>query len=388
MFARFRLCSSLVLILACACAIRPAPPPEGDFLLSASLVEDLRIGGPDAPKEEVFGFIGHIAEHPDGTVFVADTQVPVVRRYDSGGVYMHNIGARGQGPGEYESLYGMKLTPAGNVAVWDPAQRRVIAFSPDGELRLQFSVESGARSRWGHPFQVDDHGNFYVQKVVRDGELRYAYLKHDPSGRLVETLVGPRIEADSRGMVLPSPQGFMPSFGGEHIVAIDAAGWLVTGHTNDYELVFRRGGLTRRLTREWMPVEINVDERAQWNAILERGSRQINTEFPPVGESKPAFMDFVPGDDGTIWVRRYVEAQERPELRLVAESAERPILTWWEYPTFEVFDPELQPIGRVVLPYEVRVSWIRTDYIWTVQTDEEGNDLAVRYRLTFRSGDL
>jgi hypothetical protein len=91
-------------------------------------------------------------------------------------------------------------------------------------------------------------------------------------------------------------------------------------------------------------------------------------------------MEIWPGESGTIWVRRYAEAQERDRPPRPAGD-ERPQLTWHQYPTWDVFAGEGGFLGAVELPYDTRPVFMTNEYVWTIQPNEDGEDVAVRYRI-------
>ena len=67
------------------------------------------------PEEYTFGEVLGVALGPEGTVFVADNQVPVIRQYGPEGTWLGDIGRQGEGPGEYKAIGGLR-TPGGSTA--------------------------------------------------------------------------------------------------------------------------------------------------------------------------------------------------------------------------------------------------------------------------------
>ena len=112
-----------------------------------------------------------------------------------------------------------------------------------------------------------------------------------------------------------------------------------------------------------------------------------NPKYPPIPVTKPAMEALWPGEDGTVWVRRYAVAHERTDLPPRDPDDLRPRLTWWQYPTFDVFGAEGQFLGTVVLPHNTEIRWFHSNYIWTVQPDEHDEDTAVRFRIVKGGGD-
>ena len=61
------------------------------------------------PKEYLFGQIGAIATDSDQNIYVADRQAWGIKVYDSSGRYLHTIGHRGQGPGEFQRITSLYI---------------------------------------------------------------------------------------------------------------------------------------------------------------------------------------------------------------------------------------------------------------------------------------
>jgi len=99
---------------------------------TALLVEELSIGVASGADEYMFGSIDAIYAD-DERIYVADSQVPMVRVYDHDGAFITNIGRRGEGPGEYSYPGPITAAADGRVFVLDARHARVNVYAPDGE---------------------------------------------------------------------------------------------------------------------------------------------------------------------------------------------------------------------------------------------------------------
>ncbi|MGD8816494.1 MAG: 6-bladed beta-propeller [Acidobacteriota bacterium] len=179
-------------LVACVAA-EQTPEPAGDL----TVVEDLRIGLSQGPEEYLFGDIGGIVQHGDGTVSILDSQVPVIRHYDAEGTFLYDIGREGQGPGEYsEQIQGMQRLPDDSFAIWDTGNTRISIFSPAGELVESIhSPTSGYYT--GSTMWVDEQGNYYLYTVDRSAPLREGefpprvYIEVSPSGEQIGKIAVP-----------------------------------------------------------------------------------------------------------------------------------------------------------------------------------------------------
>lgn len=97
------------LISACGGEAPPAAGPGPAWGDSIVLREELRIGGLDGAEEYTFGYVGTVAPSPDGSLYVTDTRISLIRTYDQEGTHVGDVGRPGQGPGEYRSVGPMAV---------------------------------------------------------------------------------------------------------------------------------------------------------------------------------------------------------------------------------------------------------------------------------------
>ena len=107
--------------------------------------------------------------------------------------------------------------------------------------------------------------------------------------------------------------------------------------------------------------------------------QQGNESPVPIPSVKPAYRDFYVGDHGRVWVHRYVEATKR-EVPPRSLGDKRPLLTWREPTTFDVFEPDGTFLGTVVVPVATSIRVWSGKRMWGVQTGDEGEQL-VRWRI-------
>ena len=96
--------------------VADGPPVWGP---SPTLVEEARIGPLMGQAEYAFGRVGGLAVTGDGTIWVSDVQRGAVRRYTADGVYIDQIGRKGEGPGEFVAPANLRVLPDASVIVWD-----------------------------------------------------------------------------------------------------------------------------------------------------------------------------------------------------------------------------------------------------------------------------
>ena len=151
---RFAVVASIVVVSISGCARQEGAPEsddawvgsitsEGDVTTvvnesgsvwggAATLVEEASIGAAAGAEEYMFGAI-HTIHATDDHLYVVDPQGPAVRVYDHDGTFVRNLGAEGQGPGEYVSRELLAADQEGRVFVLDYRLGRINVSSATGE---------------------------------------------------------------------------------------------------------------------------------------------------------------------------------------------------------------------------------------------------------------
>lgn len=403
--------SAIASFLVAACA---APVVAQDTLVvradgpafwgeNLRLVEEVRIGALEGDPRYTFGRVSGVAPLSDGSVWVADGQAQVVRRYDTGGRHLLEVGGPGEGPGEFKGIMEAAPYRGDSVAVWDAHAWRISIV--DAEGRLGRTLTAGFQgSILGGPlrqFVVDREGGFWIVGIDRPDQNRgeetpWIWKRADAEGRVLDTLPQPRRDIDGPYVGGQSyGLGAMAAFGTHTMTAVSPAGYLVTARNDEYA-VHRplRDGRVVRIERSWDPVPVDADERRQFQANVEHmvpiweGRYDFSTE---VADTKPPFWALWVDDDARIWVARHVEARHRPETDAERSERERlaeirgsmpPPMEWWEPVTLDVFEPNGRFLGTVELASPdsrpVRASG-RT--LWTVERGEFDEEYVVRWRI-------
>jgi hypothetical protein len=250
-------------------------------------------------------------------------------------------------------------------------------------------------------FTVDPAGNFYVKAPAQrsapgeftlDAEL--TWIKINPSGQVVDSVAIPR-----------GPLPEVQSYGGPNsmrtpslIAALSPLGYFVTGSPGRYSFdIHRPGSPVLRVEREHTPVQLSRAERSEWEAMADYLSKQpigmimrtVNgrpdtlkgpTMRYTVPSLKPAYRTISFDTEGTIWIERYVPAQQRPEPTRPPNS-ERPPLRWYEPRTFDLFEPSGRFLGTVTAPQNVTLRTRRGMLLYGTLVGEFDEQYIVRFRI-------
>lgn len=149
-------CLALVLVLLAAPAPLggQSPPPH---LLGPPVLE--------VPHE--FSRVGGVAELAGGRLLVADSRDHLLHIVDLATGRTEQLGRQGQGPGEYQSAFGVVRVRGDTVLVYDPRNSRFLQVTPGGAIAGSLPISSSAR-RGGLalPRGADAAGRLYWDRVV------------------------------------------------------------------------------------------------------------------------------------------------------------------------------------------------------------------------------
>lgn len=99
------------------------------------------VGAEQGEQNVVFGSIGELAYHPGHGLYVLDTGLQAVYRYNTRGRRIGEFKYRqGEGPGELRQPMDLGVNGNGEIFVVDRGLRRVVQFSSEGEFVQQHSV--------------------------------------------------------------------------------------------------------------------------------------------------------------------------------------------------------------------------------------------------------
>jgi hypothetical protein len=395
---RIRVAQALMGLLAvCGCADRasdatpnasvgvgaPGPRDSGLTVGTDSITAELafRIGELDGAPERAFGEIVAIAARRDSAFYVCDRNDTSIRLYDARGGFVRAIGRQGAGPAEYSSCHFLSIVGDSLLWVGDSHTGRFVGFGPDGTAA---GVVRGGD--YSNPQRVDPRGRFWWMRVRIDhaqGADHQVYTITDRSLTPLNSLqLPPRSfgESQPRPFALSTSEGSYLSVSRDTLWSISPDGALLRAFPTAYR-VTRTGGSRPPLeiARDVAPVRVERAEHAeweQWRAYMDEAARAGNAGRPvvhdPIPDTKPLLRAVLADDLGRIWAQVHVRAEKR-DFPPRPPGNRRPLLTWRERNTFDLFDGESGGyIGRVAFPYGTELMTVRGDRVWLREEGESG----------------
>lgn len=345
-----------------------------------TLEDVMTIGEAAGDPDYQFGQIAGIGVTSDGRIVLVDQQAQHLKVFSPEGVYEQTIGQPGSGPGEFGGGVGPVLVGrADTLIVPDLGNQRVNVMKADGSEPTSFrmSFERGIPARWD---MMGDRDLVYQLRSLNlpNTEQRDTLdliVRADYTGAIRDTIMTPR-----RGESFTFTEDGQP----KRLIFAPEPVWSVVGDDalafaiND---MFRisvfddTGALTRVIS---LPVARQAVTQGDIDFFIETVER-IATEqgAPPqqieillstfnFAENFPAFLQMMPGPDGSLWVQRV----QQPTL-LTAEEQE----TWNPQldlgaTEWDIFDAEGRYLGVVEMPHRFQPVTFQDDLVYGIWRDE------------------
>ena len=308
-----------------------------------SLEEELSIGEAERKEEYMFSSIRAVAVNDKEDVYIVDAKENHIKMFDKNGDYLKTIGRTGQGPGEFNQITNIQITPENELMVHDRYTRRLIFFSLEGDyLRTVLLKEIQASI-----INVNPKGNYLVKTYVFDSPpLRFATeLKvYSPDLAFIRTIAKDKFWNANVPLQPHMALVFLPS------------DLIICGSRESYEfkILDSEGKTVRKVSKDYVPIEINEEEKKK------RRLAQIS-ELP---RFFPAFQDFSVDEEGRIFVQTFERYEDEEKFY------------------FDVFNTEGKYIAKVALN-ALPQCW-KNRKMYTIEEDEDGYQYIKRYKLIWK----
>jgi hypothetical protein len=328
-----------------------------------TLVVTLRLGSPGEESPDAFGRVAALEVDSAGSLYVFDAVDRGVRVFDSAGRFVRRLGRRGSGPGEFQEVIGIAVSPHGAIWLVDAVNARYTVITHDRVQTIRRAITL-YRLPWLGGFAAD--GAFYDSAVL-PGRGDEAIIKVEPTGALADTLVViPELGNIPRRGSLSFPLPFAPAV----VRALDARGFVWTAVADRYRIakLSLAGDTVTVAARDVPPRRLTRLERDSLSRYVRQLQSQlgitVHDEMLPT--TAPVLQWFTVADDGSLWVSR-TRAHEASVL--------------------DVFDSRGRLTANVEVPFRATgvVPIVRRGSFYAVVEDPLGQPVVVR--ATVRKGD-
>jgi hypothetical protein len=350
---------------------------EGD----AWILEDvMTIGEAAGDPDYQFGQISGIAITADGQIVLVDQQAQHLKVFDQAGAYVRTIGQAGSGPGEFGPGVGPVLIGRGDtLIVPDLGNQRVNILKSDGSEPADFrmSFEQGIPARW----DITQTGDLVYQlralnlPNTEQRETVDLIATVSYSGEIMDTLLTPaRGESFTFG---DDGQPIRMIFSPEPVWSMVGDDGLCFGVNDVFRLsMFDALGTLSRIVS--VPVERKPVTDADIEFFMETVDRLLDEQGVPPEQAEivkstfnfaeffPAFLQMMPGPNGSLWVQR---VQEPTGMTAEEREVWNPLLdlgaTEWD-----ILDAEGRYLGVLDVPHRFQPVTFEGDLVFGIWRDE------------------
>lgn len=342
----------------------PNSPIFGELVLD--LEQDLSIGN-NEDENFIFYQAGPLVVNDKGEIFLMDGGNNRIQKFAKNGAYLQTIGKKGQGPGEFESMYSICIDQRGSLFVSE--SMRIQKFDSQGNFEKIFTLAARITGFYAAP----DGSIFGNSLKMGDGVRDYALLKIDPEGKeeaSVAEFAGIKTaerEGDGRRM------RFAVNHGYNYNLYLAAAEKLIYAYSADYflyrlgplgtpDLIIKKEAPSIAISRaEKDRVIDNLRERiSQMGQTWPEGVLEEACVFP---EYRPFLSELMQDDLGRIYAYNTRSSLDDSELR-----------------EFDIFSPDGYFLYTTTLNFLPDA--VHNGYLYQIKEDEDSGDIHIlRYRI-------
>lgn len=335
----------------------PEEPAFGQ--LDFTLTLDLNLGS-EEDENYLFYRIEDIGVDNGGNIYVLDAGNHRIQKYASDGSHLQTIGRKGQGPGEFDTPYGMFVDEDGGIYVHDGM--RVKVFDRDGTYLKEIILEI-----FTHDISVDRDGNIWgIGRLPSEKGRTRSIIKLNQAGKLEKIIADfppPEVAIRNEG-----GRGVMFFIDHEYVqglcfVRIDAQSTLYA-HSSEYSLyrLDLRGETELIIEKNESPSAISQKEKdavyEMHSDFEEKWPKDVVRDairFPP---HRPFFSKILTDDQGRIYVQRARSVLDRrPEI------------------DFDIFSKDGYYLYQVSLPFSPDL--IKNGYMYKIRPEEESGVIRI-----------
>lgn len=328
----------------------------------------LQIGAVDGDSSLQFHGVTGATRLSDGRIVVAEASTSRVRYFSPDGRFLHAVGRRGRGPGEFQFLRQLRQVGGDSLLAWDHAQNRVTILDPQGGIAGSVRLEGTGYDPLGLIFRLSDGrliagGSWSTAQLAEDvapGLYRpgTAIFRFAPDGRLQDTVTViagadmASVDVEGRRVV------GLPHFARQPATAVvrDEV-YAATGDSLEIRVHRPSGELLRiirgpQLDLAYSPADLRAQRDAQVAAA--GGDR---TRFDPLFAAmplppqRPAHARMFVDPAGSVWLEPFAGFVD----------VDRP---------WTVFGPDGRLLGAVEMPPSLHVLEIGDDHVLGIWRDE------------------
>ncbi len=355
-------------IVSCG-SLGDAGTGEASTAWSVSPTPVLDVGELDGHPHYIFSRIGAVEILPGGRIAVADADAMTIRVYSADGLLQAEMGAPGEGPGEFQSIVALELLPPDTILAYDSSLLRITKLGMDGSVHatVQIQADGGYPEVYAGRSSSGDHVIAWIRVEAFDDSVLSPDLmevgRFGPDGALLGVMTTMPGMRRFRGPVPFSPH-FAASMIGDRLYMTDG----MSGRIRVVDLAGGPESATRvaleppDLGEAWRRLEATLAEADQ--------SERLDGVRETAPDSIPVFSDMLADDEGHLWLKRYDAATDSHLIGRPRNGG-----------TWVVADPDGSIRAEVAVPPDFRLVTVRDGLLAGIARDSLGVESVRMYRL-------
>jgi 6-bladed beta-propeller len=337
---------------------------------SVDTIPSLVIGKANTDAPYLFSGIVGTIRLSDGTIVVADRQTMELRFFSQDGTFLRAAGRRGEGPGEFARLIGLRRCGVDRIYAEDLARNTHVLdiFTPTGMFVRQMTPSAGPAHSVAHIECAPDGDLVIVDFGFSETPKQSTRYVESDSVWLFDSTATPRQPfgelpyldrvfllgaSGAGGTGTTHPYGRVTSF------AMDSARIYIAGfYGRDVHVLDRDGKLVAIWRGPTEPLAATDRAAADYRAAALHGrDSSLRARFDLAGitmpDTIPVYATLLVDDAGNVWAQRFAPP-------------------WEEKRDWSVFARDGALLGTLQMPAAFRVAEIGRDYVLGVLTDDDG----------------
>jgi hypothetical protein len=351
--------------------VRIVHNPEAPFFgeLELELEQDLSIGN-EEDEQYFFYRAFRLGVDSEGNIYVMDAGNSRIQKFDSNGEYVQTIGKKGQGPGEFDSMFGFFIDQEDQIYV--SSGTKIQKFSADGAFEKGIPLGNRIFNFWVSP---EDFIYGIMTTSREDGRIRQI-VKVDMEGNELEEIAHyAEVDAVNRKGEGGERLAFVLMHNYNHHVYISPFKYasLLYGYSADYRI--------SRLNAQGEP-DLIIHKEEPYHSISRREKDEIvkgirnhmaqrNTQWPEdvimeacqFPDHRPFFSGITADDQGRIYVHKGKSVLDEDEIQ-----------------TFDIFSADGVYLYQTQLDFIPEA--VKNGFLYRIESDEDtGMIKVIRYRI-------
>jgi len=303
---------------------------------TVTFIEDLSISGEDTDGNIILFNPRLSLVDENENIYISESKDHVIKVFGPNGKYIKTIGAKGSGPGEFQTMPYLAITKKGELVVNDGTARRTSFFDSSGQFLKSFQW----KTYYDGPIILIKSASYITRETVYSQDRRYSWLyvkEIDFEGKQIRnygdfTKGEPLIirHSDKSATYAIPPVALVSIFTGDPYKEL-----FYHCLNNKYviEVYDTSGKLFRKIDRPYEPVPFTQKDAEEYRSRYKTSGEVIKKaiENMKMPKAKSIVVRMYVDDKSNLWIRTNEKKEEEDKILTV----------------FDIFNPDGHYYARI-----------------------------------------